>query len=108
MTTSTITRPAHVTLRTVSSAFHARRPFTCNSTLTGTVGSAGTFGRLDGEDRARFLADRRAGRIVFTVRSYATPVAWVLDDGTVVRPVTRYSVTTSRHVTALRLTGGAR
>jgi len=37
------------------------------------------------------------GRIAYVVTSYATPIAWVMRDGTVYRVSQRFSVTTSKH-----------
>lgn len=36
-------------------------------------------------------------RVLYVVYSYATPIAWVLDDETIVIPDVTYSATTSRH-----------
>jgi hypothetical protein len=38
-----------------------------------------------------------AGKIVYTVMSWATPIAWVTSDGTVTVPEVAYSPTTARH-----------
>ena len=51
--------------------------------------------RLDGEWRERYEAD--ANRITYTVISYRTPIAWVLDDGQVIIPDVKYSITTTGH-----------
>ncbi|NRQ38793.1 hypothetical protein HII36_44270 [Nonomuraea sp. NN258] len=52
-------------------------------------------GRMPGEWAERYRAD--ADRTVYMVRSYATPIAWVRDDGHVVIPDHNYSATTTRH-----------
>jgi hypothetical protein len=48
-----------------------------------------------GEALRRFKEDEM--RIRYVVKSYATPIAWRLDDGTWVVPSEKYSHTTSRH-----------
>lgn len=40
--------------------------------------------------------------IVYTIFSYATPIAWRLTDGTWIVPPVRYSVTTTGHQSAVR------
>ena len=52
-------------------------------------------GRLPRDWAARFDSDR--DRIVYVVVSYITPIAWVLDDGTVRIPNVKFSVTTTKH-----------
>ena len=52
-------------------------------------------GRLSGNDLDRFREDL-AG-IVYIVFSYATPIAWVNEDGSVHKVGQRFSVTTSKH-----------
>lgn len=51
---------------------------------------------LYGEALRRFCEDQDAGRIVYAVWSYATPIAWYGSGGWVV-PSEKYSHTTSRH-----------
>ena len=48
-----------------------------------------------GEALRRFKEDE--ARIRYVVKSYATPIAWRLEDGTWVVPEEKYSHTTSRH-----------
>lgn len=72
--------------------------------MSAVAGVTGT-GRMSKEDAAAYRAD--VGRITYTVLSYATPIAWVLDDGTVRKPAARYSATTSKHQGMLYLLGGA-
>lgn len=60
--------------------------------------------RLPENYRQEFNAAAHAGRVVYVVWSYNTPIAWVLDDvttGEVVIPPVKYSVTTSKHQGAL-------
>lgn len=86
-----------ITLSQVPSKWKKREEFNANGTLVGRKGADFSTGRMPAEWRERYLADRDAGRIVFTVSSYATPIAWVLNDGTEVKPPVKYSVTTSKH-----------
>lgn len=94
-------------------ALSNRLPFTTSGAFTGATRDVrrhvlcGFFepGYLADEDLARFRADK--DRIVYVVRSYDTPIAWVLDDGTVYRVGQRFSVTTSRHQSTLYLLGNA-
>jgi hypothetical protein len=53
-----------------------------------------------GEALRRFKEDE--ARIRYVVKSYATPIAWKLDDGTWEVPAEKYSVTTSRHQSVVR------
>lgn len=94
-------------------ALSNRLPFTTSGALTGSTRDTqrhvpcGFYepGYLANEDLARFRADK--DRIVYVVRSYWTPIAWVLDDGTIYRVGQRFSVTTGRHQSTLYLLGSA-
>lgn len=72
------------------------------SALRGVTGSLG-YGRLPEEWRATFDKNQRDHRIVYSVYSYGTPIAWMLSDGTVHMPDVNYSVTTSRHQNIVRV-----
>lgn len=96
---------AQATLRQIPSLIAARKPFKGNS-MTGEVidrtdfaNSVGVLfsdaGRLNFDEGNRFRAD--FAHIVYVVRSYATPIAWVLDDGTTYKVGQKFSVTTSKH-----------
>jgi len=54
-------------------------------------------GRMPREDAELFRTHARAGRLAYVVSSYATPIGYVLTDGTRIIPDARYSVTTSKH-----------
>ena len=69
-----------------------REPFTGSNLVGGSRGTVGSFGRLPGEWRDRFEADRPD----YVVWSYATPIVWHGRRGWTV-PDVRYSRTTSRH-----------
>ena len=60
-----------------------------------------TAGRLSDEDAAAYKRDGE--HIVYTVLSYDTPIAWVLDDGTYVLIEGRITPTTARHQETARL-----
>lgn len=63
------------------------------ASISGMPG-AGDPGRLNEAWAQRYLQHR--SRIQYTVRSYATPIAWKLAEGWVV-PDQRHSSTTSKH-----------
>lgn len=71
-------------------------PFRTSGALKGDAGQPATWGQLYGDDLERIKADR--GRIRYHVMSYATPIAWVTDDGTVYRVKGKFSMTTSHHM----------
>lgn len=84
-------------------ALRERLPFKTGGALYGTDTAIYTTGQLNHTELSRFERDR--DRMVFVVYSYATPIAWVLDDGTVYKVQQRFSVTTSRHQSFLYLLG---
>lgn len=81
----------------VRRALAARQPFTTHGALSATDRQSYRVGRLPQWWADRYRSDADAGRITYQVYSYSTPIAWVLDDGTVTMPQVRYSITTSRH-----------
>ncbi|MEU6351116.1 hypothetical protein ABZ896_17550 [Streptomyces sp. NPDC047072] len=81
----------------VRRALAARQPFTTYGALRATSERNYCVGRLPDQWADRYRADADAGHIVYQVYSYSTPIAWVLDDGAVVVPQVRYSLTTTRH-----------
>jgi hypothetical protein len=52
-------------------------------------------GQAYGEALRRFKENQ--SRVRYVVKSYATPIAWKLDDGTWEVPAEKYSRTTSKH-----------
>lgn len=86
-------------------------PFTTSGSLTGSTRDTqrhtpcgfGERGYLRGADLDAF--NRDYDRIAYIVRSYLTPIAWVLEDGTVYRVSQKFSVTTSKHQGTLYLLG---
>jgi hypothetical protein len=84
-------------LRDVPAKWQAREPFqTHNGTMTGE-NFVSSHGRLPGEWRKELFAAEQRNDVIYVVYSYATPIAWVLKDGTEVQPPVKYSVTTSKH-----------
>jgi len=57
-------------------------------------------GVMYGSALDRFKQDEM--RIRYVVKSYATPIAWKLEDGSWVVPAEKYSITTSRHQSVVR------
>jgi hypothetical protein len=76
-------------------------PFT-GSNFAGVKGSGGApysvhRWYLSGAALEKFIKDQDAGKIVYSVWSYATPIGWLVEgEGWVIPPV-RYSSTTTRH-----------
>ena len=89
--------------RQIPDLLRKREAFTGNS-MTGLTGDRlgqHMTGRLEGTDRARFLADAARG-ITYLVVSYATPIAWVDADGSAYVVAQHFSRTTSRQQTLCR------
>lgn len=74
-----------------------RRPFDTYGAMSAVSFAPTGTGRLPSWWARRYEADNRNHGIVYTVRSYATPIAWVRADGQTVIPSVGYSVTTTRH-----------
>ena len=73
-----------------------RQPFSRSGfSMSAVAGTAPSLGRLPEKVAAQYRADEP--KIVYTVMSYRTPIAWVLDDGTVTIPDVRYTPTTNSH-----------
>jgi hypothetical protein len=60
-------------------------------------------GRIYGDAAVLWHIDSDARRIRYVVYSYATPIAWVRDNGEWVVPAEKYSATTSRHQSIVRM-----
>lgn len=89
--------------REVAQAIARREPFATHGALCGQAGShtPASSGRLSAADLVEWCT--RPLHIVYTVWSYATPIAWVYDDGTVYIVKQKFSRTTSKHQGALYL-----
>lgn len=73
-----------------------RTPFTTYGGLSATYRSRLPFGhRLPAEWVQRYK--ERYDHIAYVVWSYATPIAWVYDDGRVVKVDHKWSMTTTKH-----------
>lgn len=78
-------------------ALAERRPYNTYGAMRAEEGSNGYAGWLREPYRASYLNAWRDNKITYTVYSYSTPIAWVLDTGEVIEPPIKYSVTTSKH-----------
>jgi hypothetical protein len=78
-----------------------RAEFRTRGSLAAVRRAPDETGRLPAEWVERYRAD--APNIVYVVLSYATPIAWVRDDGQVIIPECSYSLTTTRHQRLCRL-----
>ncbi len=65
-------------------------------------GASTHTGRLDVFWSAEYRKDVEGPGVKYTVLSYATPIAWVTGEGTVVIPAQSHSVTTTHHQTLCR------
>ncbi len=80
------------------SAFIDKRPISFKTNaLSAISGSVFATGELPPPHREEYRKAAEEGLITYTVLSYRTPIAWVLESGEVVIPEVRYSVTTSGH-----------
>lgn len=70
--------------------------------MTAVQGAVTHFGRLDPVHVKAYTWHAQVNDVMFTVLSYATPIAWVLRNGTVVIPEDTYSRTTSSHQSLCR------
>ncbi len=99
---------AKATLRTVHTFVADRVAFNCNGTLTGAAPRELGFpsvGKLPVAFRDSFRADITSPD-AFVVYSYQTPIAWFAN-GEWKLPMVKYSVTTTRHMSAIRVGYGA-
>lgn len=72
-------------------------PFTSHGAMRAIDGAVPQTGRLPAEWAQRYREDQNEFGVVYTVYSYATPIAWVRGDGRTVIPPVGYSLTTTRH-----------
>ena len=92
------TRVKRLTTRSIATAeaIGRREPFTTSGALRAETGRPSWYcGRLNEVETAAWAADR--DRIVYSVWSYGTPIAWVTSDGRVHKVDQRFSITTTRH-----------
>jgi hypothetical protein len=72
-------------------------PFRSHGAMSAVPYAPAEVGRLPLHWVNRYRDDQRAPGIVYTVLSYATPIAWIRADGRPVIPPVGYSLTTTRH-----------
>ena len=81
-------------------ALTRREPFNTYGAFRAIEGATGGYantGRLPEPYDTAYRETAVEGRITYTVLSYRTPIAWVLDDGQVIIPDVKYSITTTGH-----------
>ena len=83
-------------------------PFESHGAMSAVPYAPWSTGRLPLRWVQRYQDDQHAPGVVYTVLSYATPIAWVRADGQTVIPPVSYSVTTTRHQNLCRTWLGAR
>ncbi len=71
--------------------------------MKGVDGASGTLGELPQQWREAYNLAAKENNLRYTVKSYDTPIAWVLNDGTVIIPSVKYSVTTTNHQSLCRV-----
>jgi hypothetical protein len=71
--------------------------------MSAVEGSAYNTGQLPAHDAAEYNTLANQGEVVYTVLSYATPIAYVTKDGAVRIPDAKYSVTTTHHQSLCRV-----
>jgi hypothetical protein len=98
--TTTANRPIRTTTGGAHGHISDRQPFTTSGALSGRAPHGQHFGPWDSGRLPREHVDSFQ-RATYAVFSYATPIAWVVDDAWVI-PATRYSLTTSRHQSSAR------
>jgi hypothetical protein len=81
----------------VADSMRGRRPFGLGTFIGRTGGFLSDKHRLPAGLAEQYQRAVSAGEVAYTVYSYATPVGWVLADGTAVVPEVKYSNATSRH-----------
>jgi hypothetical protein len=74
-----------------------RESFESYGAMTAVPFGGMSTGRMPAEWAKRYRDDTYGVGVVYTVISYATPIAWVRSDGETVIPDESYSVTSSRH-----------
>ena len=96
---------ARVSNRNADAHIRNAIPFV-GSNFYGVDGSHSRYGSarwyLSGAAEERFRQDQTAGKIHYSVWSYSTPIAWLVEgEGWVIPPV-KYSMSTGRHQSYVR------
>ena len=87
-----------------ATAMTARKPFgTKSDSLTGVEGTVWSTGRMHEDEAAEYKRHPASGEeIIYTVLSYGTPIAWMRADGSKFITTSKYSATTSHHLSEVR------
>jgi hypothetical protein len=86
-----------ITNRQIANAVANRQDFKANSASGQTYTYSPSTGRLSETESQKLLqAFNEAGRPLYVVHSYATPIAWELPDGSLYATPEKFSVTTSK------------
>ncbi|MFI6512895.1 hypothetical protein ACIBCT_35300 [Streptosporangium sp. NPDC050855] len=88
-------------LRALIEALETCTPFKTAGAFQAMAGVPSGTGRMPKDERERFETDRP--QITYTVLSYATPIAWVLENGETYVSDTYYSPTTTKHQSRVRV-----
>lgn len=81
----------------------ARESFDSYGAMSAVDHAPSFTGRLPVDWARRYDADSRNPGIVYTVLSWATPIAWVHATGQIVIPDVAYSISTTRHQNLCRV-----
>lgn len=94
-------------VREAQSAISTRQAFTSDSALTAEFGPP-RYGHLPHEEVFKIQkALAQAGRELYVVYSYNTPIAWAGPGEPLYLPNVKYSATTSRHQSVVRRASNA-
>lgn len=90
--------------RTIEAQLSAHEPFKRSGfAMWAMQGATTELGRLPEPYRSQYETAARAGILAYTVKSYATPIAWVTTGGAVVIPDVTHSQTTTQHQRTARV-----
>jgi hypothetical protein len=79
-------------------ALQSRKPFNrAGFAMKGVEGAVSSTGRMPAGSAGMYRDNASEDMIAYTVLSYATPIAWVTREGTVIIPEASYSNTTTHH-----------
>jgi hypothetical protein len=79
-------------------ALEGHKPFKRSGfAMQGVEGAVSSTGRMPEGSAGMYRDNASEDMIAYTVLSYATPIAWVTREGTVIIPDASYSNTTTHH-----------
>lgn len=87
-------RARELTIKALSNREPFKRP---GFAMRGVEGAVSSTGRMPEGSAGMYRANADENMITYTVLSYATPIAWVTREGTVIIPDASYSNTTTHH-----------